>query len=183
MGVRIRTAVPSDAASIARVHVDTWRTTYGGIVPATHLAGLSYSRRESVWTEIIANAPETASTFIAETADGEVIGFAHGGPERAGDGTYLGELYSIYLLERHQRQGVGRRLVSAVAQHLVDAGFRSMLVWVLQGNGPARRFYESLGGKRVGCQIITIGGKDVVEVSYGWEDVAGCGAIRPRRDG
>ena len=146
------------------------------------LAGLSYRNREAAWTEIIANAPVTASTFIAESSDGEVIGFAHGGPERAGDRTYQGELYSIYLLESHQRQGVGRRLVSAVAQRLVGAGFRSMLVWVLEGNGPARRFYESLGGRRVGSQIITIGGKDVVEVSYGWQDIAGSGVIRPRRD-
>ena len=182
MGVRIRTATPSDAAAIGKVHVDTWRTTYGDIVPAAYLAGLSYSRRESVWTEIIATAPKTASAVVAETADGEVIGFANGGPERTGDGTYQGELYSIYLLESHQRRGVGRRLVSAVAQRLVDAGFSSMLVWVLEGNVPARRFYESLGGERVGSQVITIGGKDVVEVSYSWEDIAGSGVIRPRRD-
>ncbi len=180
MGVRIRTAIPADAGAIANVHVDTWRTTYDGIVSSTYLAGLSYRNREAAWTDILVNAPDTASTFVAEKADGEVIGFANGGPERAGDRTYQGELYSIYLLEIHQRRGVGRRLVSAVAQRLVDVGIGSMLVWVLQDNGPARRFYESLGGKRVGSQVIAIGGKEVVEVSYGWEDIVESGVMGPR---
>ena len=42
----IREASPTDAAAIARVHVDSWRTTYAGIVPADYLANLSYTRRE-----------------------------------------------------------------------------------------------------------------------------------------
>ena len=183
MGFQIRTANPSDAAAIAKVHVDTWRTTYDGIVPWAYLAGLSYRNRELAWTETLVTAPATATILVVETPGGEVVGFAHGGPERAGNPKYRGELYAIYLTESHQRQSVGSRLVSAVAQHLVDAGIRSMLVWVLQDNRPARQFYESLGGKRVGSQTITIGGEDLVEVAYGWEDVAASGVVRLRRDG
>ena len=70
-------------------------------------------------------------------------------------------------------RGVGRLLVSAVARRLLVDGFRSMLLWVLEDNHPARRFYESLGGGLVGRETITIGGTDLVEVSYGWTDIAG----------
>ena len=50
---RVRSATPADANGIARVQVDTWRTTYGGIVPDAHLDALSYRHRESVWQQII----------------------------------------------------------------------------------------------------------------------------------
>ena len=82
MGVRIRTADPADAGPMARVHVDTWRTTYSGIVPAEHLAGLSYRDRESKWVDILTIASPTTSNFVAEAEGGEVVGFAGGGLER-----------------------------------------------------------------------------------------------------
>ena len=67
--------------------------------------------------------------------------------------------------------------MSDVAQRLLVDGFSSMLLWVLEDNHPTCRFYESLGGERVGRQTITIGGLDVVEVSYGWKDIAGLAAV------
>ena len=42
----IRAAQLEDAAGIARVHVDSTRTTYKGIFPDAYLATLSYSRQE-----------------------------------------------------------------------------------------------------------------------------------------
>ena len=176
MGIRIRKAAPADAGGIARVHVDTWRTSYAGIVPDEHLAGLSYSDREAVWGQILSRDKPAQHNFVAETEGGEVVGFAGGGPEREGDEVYLGELYAVYLLEAYQRQGVGRRLARAVANGLLSAGFESMLLWVLEDNRRARRFYESLGGVVVGRKSIEIGGAALVEVSYGWRDIAGLAA-------
>ena len=175
--MRIRSAKSSDVGPIARVHVDAWRTTYAGIVPDEYLAALSYSNRESSWDEILAADQPGASIFVAETHGGEVVGFANGGPEREGNQTYRGELYAVYLLEWHQRRGVGRRLCAAVAQRLLVDGFSSMLLWVLKDNHPACRFYESLGGQEVGRKTIAIGGTDLVEVSYGWKDIADLAAV------
>jgi hypothetical protein len=46
----LREARPADAAKIARVHVDGWRTTYRGIVPDDYLAALSYEAQERSWS-------------------------------------------------------------------------------------------------------------------------------------
>ena len=135
------------------------------------MAGLSYRVSESRWIHILTTDQPGTSNFVAETAGAETVGFAGGGPEREGNRTYPGELYVIYLLEEYQRKGVGSRLVSAVAQRLLTDGFESMLVWVLAENHPGRRFYESLGGTLVGRKTVTIGGVDLVEVSYGWRDI------------
>ena len=173
MDIRIREAVPADAGPIARVHIDTWRTSYAGIVPDEHLAGLSYRDREAVWVQILTGDRPAHCNLVAETGRGAIVGFAGGGPEREGDEVYRGELYAIYLLREHQHRGIGRLLASAVARRLLAAGFDSMLLWVLEENRPARRFYESLGGEQVGRKTIAIGGAGLVEVSYGWKDITG----------
>ena len=125
-----------------------------------------------MWNEALTTGNLTTSIFVAETEGGDVVGFAAGGPEREGDRTYRGELYAIYLLQEHQNRGLGRHLVSAVARRLLDDRFSSMLVWVLEDNRRACRFYESLGGEQIGRKTVAIGGADLTEVSYGWEDIA-----------
>lgn len=47
--MEIRRAVLADAKGIAKVQVDSWQTTYQGIVPAEFLAGMSYEDREQKW--------------------------------------------------------------------------------------------------------------------------------------
>jgi len=96
------------------VHVDTWRTTYGGIVPDARLATLSYRHRESAWRQIISEQRSEARQFVAETDAGEVVDFASRGRELGADHKYDGELYAIHFLAPQQRLGVGRRLVAAV---------------------------------------------------------------------
>lgn len=167
----LREASLSDASAIAQVHVDTWRTTYRGIVPDAHLAQLSYGRRANGWRQILSQAAAGSFTFVVESEAGEIVGFVNGGKERTGDPVYLGELMAIYLLQAYQGQGIGRRLVRAAAERLHRLGFSSMLVWALADN-PACRFYEALGGISVQEKTLEIGGKSLIEVAYGWSDTA-----------
>ncbi len=152
--------------------MDAWRTTYRSIVPDSYLAGLSYERNEQFWRRALSDPGEKTCCFLAVDADGSAVGFATGGPERSGDPLYRGELYAIYILQQHQRRGIGRRLTAAVVRRLRADGMDSMLVRVLAEN-PSRRFYEALGGVYLRQQEIVIGGKMLVEVAYGWQDTGG----------
>ncbi len=166
----IREAGVADAAAIARVQVDTWRTAYAGIVPAAYLAAASYAESEERWRERLLGAVErNGFAYVAEDAAAAVIGFAVGGPERYGDLIYSGELYGLYILDSYQRQGIGRRLVTAVARRLREQGHLALLVWVLARN-PARAFYEKLGGQPLYRRTISVGGAELEEVAYGWPD-------------
>ena len=168
--IRIREATEADAPAIARVHVDSWRTTYKGIVPDDYLAALSYEQRERVWQGNLSAGRAVEFVYVAEDDGGQVVGFASGGRQNSGDAEYAGELYAIYLLASHQGRGIGRQLVMAVTRRLLQADLPSMLVWVLAAN-PARAFYEALGGKELYEKPINIGGASLVEVAYGWPDL------------
>ena len=171
MTVRIRHAAPADAPGIAKVHIDSWRTTYAGIVPDEYLAILSYSARQKLWENVLTAYKPDNCIIVAVTLDGAIVGFAHAGPEREGDRGYDAELYAIYLLQEHQGGGVGRRLITAAAQGALNAGMTSMMLWVLEDNYNARRFYEVLGGAAVDRKSIQIGGVELVEIAYGWRNV------------
>ena len=165
----IREATAADAPAIARVHVESWRTTYRGIVPDDVLANLSTARRAQFWVERLNKSDGLEFAYVVEDDVGAVIGFASGGPEREGDPVYTGELYAIYLLAGQQGRGIGRRLARRVAERLAAMGHDAMLVWVLAEN-PARHFYATLGGVPVREKAITIGDASLTEVAFGWTD-------------
>ncbi len=96
--MRIREAVLEDAEGIARVHVDSWRTTYKGIVSETVLQQLSYEQRAENWRRGIGKN----ALYVAEDESGRIVGFATGGKERTGNYDVDGELYAIYLLNEVQ---------------------------------------------------------------------------------
>lgn len=95
----IRLAVVSDAAGLARVHIESWRTTYKGIVPDDYLANMLLESRVQNWRRNLSEFADKNYTYVAEDAEGQIVGFVRGGPERAGDEFYRGELYAIYLLQ------------------------------------------------------------------------------------
>ena len=163
----IRKAISTDAKGIAKVQVDSWKTTYKGIVPDSYLNSLSYEDREKLWNQVIPNG----SVFVAVNEEGEIIGFANGGKERSGNYRgYEGELYAIYILKEYQEQGIGRLLVNNVIEFLKNKHFSSMIIIALEEN-TACQFYEAMGGTIIGKEEAKIGGKKLLEVVYGWDKI------------
>jgi GNAT superfamily N-acetyltransferase len=167
----IRPAVPADATAIAQVRVDAWRSTYRGMIPDAYLAAMKIEESTALWNKVLTAAPNTTNTFVAEI-DGAVVGFASGmmlaEPKRGLDA----ELSAVYLTSGAQRAGIGRRLVAAVAAAQRAHGATGLIVWVIAGNKAARAFYESLGAELLIEQPFTWDGMDLVEVGYGWHDLA-----------
>jgi GNAT superfamily N-acetyltransferase len=167
MAFIIRPGELDDAAGIALVHVQSWKSTYRGIVPESYLAALDTESRAAMWKEQLLS--DDASIFVAEDESG-VVGFAAGGRLRESVGRYDAELYAIYLLHARQKQGAGRMLIHALAGSLRARGFRGMLVWVLEQN-PSVGFYKRLGGVQVAQQSVEIGGVRLPEIAFGWPSI------------
>ncbi|WGG44608.1 GNAT family N-acetyltransferase [Rossellomorea sp. DA94] len=166
--MNIRIATLDDVKSIAKVHVDSWRTTYRKTFPEAYLKSLSYKKREQLWEKVIPKG----GVYLAENELGEVIGFASGGLERTESyDKYQGELYAIYILENYQKQGTGKELVNTILQYLKRKQINSMLVWVIEKNNSCM-FYESLGGGLIDKTEVEIDGRKYIEVAYGWDNLS-----------
>jgi GNAT superfamily N-acetyltransferase len=167
----IRRARPADAAGIGRVYVESWRTTYPGLIPDRYLIGLSEAASTARWHEQLTRGPGDDGVFVAVDRPRGIVGFTTCGVQRSRLAGYGGEVYTLYLLDEAQGRGLGRRLMAAAAGALLAQGFPSGLVWVLRDN-PARWFYERLGGERLAEQTICLGHELLPEVAYGWRDLS-----------
>jgi ribosomal protein S18 acetylase RimI-like enzyme len=167
--ITIRQARPSDAREIARLDIETWRTTYAGVLSASYLLGLSERRREAGWRGVILREPRDVR--VATDHTGAIRGFGSCGPNR-GDPFFAGEVFTLYVAPDWQNQGIGRRLLIALLRRLVASGRRSAIVWVLRDN-PARFFYERLGARQVSRRSLAVGGTAVPALAYGWRDLPG----------
>jgi len=168
MSFTIRPAVPQDAAAIARVRVETWRSAYRGIVPDSTLENLDAAADTQRLRERLSTNP-AIFTLCAEDETGQVIGFATGGPNRAEPLDYPGEVYAIYILDACQQQGLGRRLIRASFEELSARGLFPAVIWALEANS-ACAFYRRIGGVQVGRKPIEIGGVSLPEIGFGFSD-------------
>ena len=168
--MHIRKATAEDAWGITKVHIESWKETYEGIINQGYLDSLKIEDRLRLWESSLSQIPQQSTVFVAVNSDNEIVGFVSLGKERTGKFLADGELYAIYILIKYQRGKLGLKLLQAGVDRLIEQSFTSMLVWVLEENN-SRKFYESLQPIKAGVEVDKIAGEDHVELAYMWDDL------------
>ncbi len=163
-----RPARLEDAKAIARIEVETWRTTYAGVLPDRVLLNMSERRQTASWNSFLRHRPDDVSVAVAGD---NVVGFGNCGSQRDHTIRFAGEIYTLYVAPDRQNQGFGRALLLGLFQRLIDTGHPTALLWVVRAN-PARFFYERLGGQQIMHRPIPVGGQPVDAIAYGWRDLS-----------
>jgi len=139
----IRPAQPDDALALARVHVRSWQAAYRSLLPDEYLDQLHPEDRAARCDFSHAD-PQKPYTQVAES-EGAIVGFATTSPARDADCAGLGELLALYVAPENWGQAIGRQLAAAARQRLIAQGFTEAVLWMLQGNARADRFYRNDG--------------------------------------
>ncbi len=126
--------------AVARVHVRSWQVAYRTLIPQEYLEQLRPEDRAAHYS-FAAGDPAKPHTLVAVESE-SVLGFATTMPTRDQDLQGYGELAALYVDPEHWGRGIGLTLVQAARAHLVEAGFRNAMLWVLAGNTRADRFYQ-----------------------------------------
>ena len=166
----VRPATLADAHAIGLVHVRSWQSAYRGKMPQDHLDGLDPSRRAEQWQRIMEETePSRGGVLVAEAEGGGITGFASFGPSRDSDTDprVTGEVFAIYADPAAWDTGIGRTLMATTVAGLVRLGYANAILWVLDTNDRARRFYALAGWEQDGANK-TDGsrGFDITEVRY-----------------
>ncbi len=173
MSLKIRKAMRNDAATIARVHVETWRSAYAGSVPNRYLLELSSEVEAVRWQRRIGQARSRETTLVAEVpspTSSLLVGFVSGGPARRHSPPAKAEVYTLYVLDDYQNLGIGRALLTGLLRDLLARGYNDAFLWVLADN-PARFFYQAMGGQAAGQQEEAFAGAKLKEEAYIWPDL------------
>ncbi|MGY1831869.1 GNAT family N-acetyltransferase [Geodermatophilus sp. SYSU D01180] len=154
--VSVRPAVAADAAEVARVQGETWRTAYRHVLPPAALEGWDAAAAEAAWRAAITSPPTAAHGVLVALDDGRVVGFAAFGPAELSDGERphpagpTTELAVLLVEPRWGRRGHGSRLLAAVADLAAGTGATRLTAWVPEADGVTAGFLESAGWDRDG---------------------------------
>ena len=178
--IRYRLARSSDVQAIATLHTDSWRRSYRGMLPDVYLDGDLDTDRAAVWQQRFydAEGQPVTLTVMAEL-NGEILGFAHSVSDEDPDwGTLLDNLHVRHATKR---LGVGTRLMAETAAWLEKRDdTASLYLWVLEGNVPARQFYDALGGRVVGRGVSHQGGANAPKLRYWWPQLGSVSSLLPQ---
>jgi ribosomal protein S18 acetylase RimI-like enzyme len=160
----LRSAKVEDAKGIAKVHIDTWRECYKGVVPDSYLDNLDLLQRRKGWEYILAHSDQ--SCFVLEQNQ-SVFGWVTCGTNRDDLGDDICEIYGIYVLPEYWGTDAGLQLFDAAMDKLAARSPKRVTLWVLKENTRAQRFYEKQGFMNDGAtKLVDIGGKNLEEIRY-----------------
>lgn len=140
------------------VHYTAWNEAYTGLIPQAYLDSRSLAdcRRK---------ARSGAFPTLVAIADGQVAGFANFIPESREFVSVPDscEVVALYVLEKFQRRGIGSALLDRCLEALPPD--RAVVLFVLEGNGKAIRFYQKHGFVFTGHSVTeTVPGGEIREL-------------------
>lgn len=175
MTISIRQATPDDISAIAGIHVTSKRAAYAGIVAADFLASKTQKEYEGKWQGWLGEDGIMVS-IISDTD--KPCGFiSYGRMQTPPPGTskirpqYTAEIFAIHIHPDYWRKGLGSKLLRHAVQILRDDKHQSLCLWVLAQNERAIKFYDTLGGKRLGKRNVEVGPNKLKELCYGWREI------------
>lgn len=149
-----------DRRAVSRIYEESWKSAYQGIVPQTYLDRIP----AGFWA---VNLDQAGRETLVLTERKQFIGTSSVCPSRWKDYPDFGEVVSLYLLPEYTGCGYGGALLAAAVERLAEQGFREVLLWVLEENHRAKRFYEKHGFRPAGDYMRQeIEGKVLWEVLY-----------------
>lgn len=160
MNISIRKGNENDARGVVEVNTYTWLTSYKGLIPDEVLENRVKSMDERVLK--IANSIREKDNLYIAVDNEKVVGIMTYGKSRNDNYAECGEIYSLYVLDKYQGLGIGKKLFMIGIEELIKNGFNSIILNILDGNKTIA-FYEKFGGKKVGSKQDDFGGTKLTE--------------------
>jgi len=130
--------VPDDAEAIERARVRAWRLAYRHVFPPEELDRMPIDG--SRWRVQLEDGLLDEACLVCEEG-GDVVGWVRFG---VGSTPLLGEVHGLYVDPDAWSTGAGRALMAGAEAELAGS-YPAAVLWVLEANDRARRFYEAAG--------------------------------------
>lgn len=141
MDLSIERAELSSAEDIGRIGALSWKAAYRGIVPDEVLDSITSEARAERYRRSYSSRPD--SEYYLFRAQGEPAGFAVICEDDGQPG--VGQVGAFYFLSEYWGCGLARPAMEFCLARLKAMGYSRVILWVLEENARARRFYEKCG--------------------------------------
>jgi len=152
MMVNVRIGNSDDILNICELLIETWKKSYSSFIPLDYLNNLNLEKQISRHTKYMDG---TTQYFIAENDESKLIGFASYGKNRIEKVNCKKELYTMYVSNNFQGNGIGKLIMNSVLSDTKDDD-SSISVSVFEKN-PYKEFYLKNGFSKVDNEIVDLG--------------------------
>ncbi|RGC66217.1 putative acetyltransferase [Micromonospora sp. MW-13] len=168
MTITLRHATVDDLRPVGALHQRSRVAAYSSFLQAAALADPTPEAMGAYWAERWTWERDTNLMTVAER-DGRLVGFSYLGPDDQDDPA-TGLLNAIHLDPDERGRGTGRALMVDALATMRGRGWRRAVLWVLERNARARRFYERGGWHPTGeCRDEHIGTTRTPQLRYARE--------------
>jgi GNAT superfamily N-acetyltransferase len=153
--MQILEATAADAATVASLHAESWRTAYRGILTDNFLDQHAHGERLALWAARFAaqSRHEDRPKMFVLLAEENAIALGFASIFVEADPTYGSLLDNLHVSPKITRTGIGRQLLSECARQLLNRRSRAGLyLWVIDRNRNAQKFYEKAGATYSGSE-------------------------------
>ena len=166
--VVIRLGTADDAAAIAALHAESWRSAYRGLIPDDDLGAGLDDERLQFWRGRFASPDRDRRVVFAAMVDDVLVGFACVLADA--DPAHGPLLDNLHVKPGWRGRGLGAELLQKSREwSRAIAPGQPMHLWVLAGNAAARQFYRSQGGVEEEQRVEHRGGMAIVSLRCIWE--------------
>jgi GNAT superfamily N-acetyltransferase len=166
--ISLTAASSQDADSIARLHAQSWRATYRGVLDDEFLDRHVVAERREFWSSRFAAAPSDRRIVLKALGDDRLLGFVCVLLDE--EPQWGARLDNLHVSPESKGTGVGYELFQAAREWIANvAPGTAMHLWCVERNDIARRFYDRQGGKIVETANRSFGQQaSVPELRYWW---------------
>ena len=141
----IRTIKYEDIEQIVDINIKAWKKEYKGIIDDDILNNLNKQEKIEKWKKNY----NKGNVIVAEES-GTILGYCRYDDSTVYKNTDIdSEIIAIYVDCDKLGNGIGRRLVEYVKNDLKNKNKAKMVIWCLEKNQNARKFYEKIGGNLI----------------------------------
>ena len=142
MDITIRLAIPADTLDMAEVLMRSWEIAYRDIIPADFIREKNATRPE-LYKRVITN--ENTTDYVIQYNE-KTIGIMKIAPPDYGDisDNYY-DLHALYLHPDYFNQGIGTQAMDFAFDKARSLNKAVIVLWVLEDNANAIKFYKKCG--------------------------------------
>ena len=170
--IEIKELTLEDIPDYVKVNTLAWQESYKGLIADSILDEVLNNVEDSIQKQInkFDNDKKNNIKKFVFKVNNEAVGMTGIGKSTYEKYEDIGELSSLYLLNKVKKKEYGKMLFYHDVKELIGLGFNSMVIGCLVNN-PANDFYKHMGGKLIEVVTKKIKGYNMKENIYYYENL------------
>ena len=164
--VIIRKVKYADIEKIVDINIKDWKKIYKGIIDDEILNNIDRDKKIERWKKRY----NIGNVIVAEK-EGIVLGYGRYDDNVTYKDTDIdSEIIALYVDYEKLGNGIGKKLLEYAINDLRNKSKTKMVIWCLEKNENARKFYKKIGGKLLEDEkYFEVEGKKYKEVGYTYD--------------